>query len=197
MTAPLSVPQSNGNPSQTRPHSITPVHFNGYQSQGEPFISSPRSAGQQRLPHTPSIYSPNYADRPFDTSQSSAGPSRQQQYAHPQMQSTYPNLDAGYPSSTQNTANGSDPRALQARLAIAQQAMHASMQQRQRDGDPEQEGAGESPQTDMAERKASGPTPEWAAVANAMGGMGIINNMQGASKEAILKQVSQMTPPLG
>jgi hypothetical protein len=78
-----------------------------------------------------------------------------------------------------------DGNALQARIALAQQAMQASIQ-RQTEASAAANGQGLS-QADGGNKKASGQAPDWAAVANAMG---MLNNMSGAaSKEAMMKQV--------
>jgi hypothetical protein len=64
---------------------------------------------------------------------------------------------------------------------------HASMPQPQQQ---QQAGQGQVPGN---ERKSSGPAPDWSQIANAGVG-GMINNVQGATREALMKQVSCWYP---
>jgi hypothetical protein len=77
-----------------------------------------------------------------------------------------------------------DQAALQARIALAQQMAQAGMQQQSQH---EQQMHGQ--QQHQQERKTSGPMPDWSQLANTGAG-GIINGTQGATREALMKQVS-------
>jgi len=106
--------------------------------------------------------------------------------------------------STNGNGNGNqafDQAALQARISLAQQMAQAGMQQtnqleQQHASMPQQQqqglGSGNAPgqsQGQGHERKNSGPTPDWSQLANAGVG-GMINNVQGATREALMKQAS-------
>ncbi len=197
MSTPLSIsiPDNNhDHPGRTPSalHTTSPAYFHGTlppNSQAGPSTSSPYLGSQPRLPNNPFPSSPGNPVRPFGSQQPIAGPSRL-----PQSQ-PYPPHSFGPPSipgpdSSSQHANGnlSDSQKLQARLALAQQAI---MQPRQQNGAqlPGTGPGGQGLQAGGTQRKLSTGSPEWAAMANAMGGPGMMNSMQGASKEAILKQV--------
>jgi hypothetical protein len=102
------------------------------------------------------------------------------------------NGDAG-PSNSRNgstdavNGNGNfDQAALQARIALAQQMAQQGMQQQSQHEQQMQN----SQQGQVQERKTSGPTPDWSQLANTGVG-GIMNGAQGATREALMKQVSK------
>ena len=98
---------------------------------------------------------------------------------------------SGNGSTNGDGANGNfDQAALQARIALAQQMAQAGMQQQSQH---EQQFQGQhQQQPQQQERKTSGPMPDWSQLANTGVG-GIMNGTQGATREALMKQVSPYT----
>jgi hypothetical protein len=87
-----------------------------------------------------------------------------------------------------NTNQNFDQAALQARIALAQQMAQAGMQHQSQH---EQQMHQQNQQGQAQERRTSGPMPDWSQLANAgMGGM--MNGAQGATREALMKQVSSL-----
>lgn len=76
---------------------------------------------------------------------------------------------------------------LQARMQAAQQAMQNTMQQQQRIK-AAQNGESASSTSQQGGRVPTGP--DWATLAASVGGVGNLPNLQGAEKEAMIKQVS-------
>jgi len=106
--------------------------------------------------------------------------------------SEYTNGNAG-PSNPTNPsndgANGNgnfDQAALQARIALAQQMAQQGMQQQSQHEQQLQN----SQQGLAQEKRTSGPTPDWGQLAANSGVGGIMNGAQGATREALMKQVS-------
>lgn len=98
-----------------------------------------------------------------------------------------PNGNASNPSNpSHDGANGNgnfDQAALQARIALAQQMAQQGMQQQSQHEQQMQNSQGQ-------ERRTSGPTPDWGQLAANSGVGGIMNGAQGATREALMKQVS-------
>lgn len=115
----------------------------------------------------PAVSSPHppHTDADGSTSAVASDASHQQPHAGPSHQPQTP-LSAGL----------TDPQAIQ-RFLLAQQAMQG--QQRQASGS-----------SDAAQSLSQG-TPDFAAMAKAVGG---VQGMQGASKDAIMKQASSLHP---
>jgi hypothetical protein len=91
------------------------------------------------------------------------------------------------PSNDGVNGNGNfDQAALQARIALAQQMAQQGMQQ-QSQHDQQMHN---SQQGQAQERRTSGPTPDWGQLAANSGVGGIMNGAQGATREALMKQVS-------
>jgi len=201
MSTPLSVSHTNPDrisPARSSPPSSTTssVHLSTHaaseHSNGAPSSSSPYINNQQRSPQAFPTQASGSSIRPPYSPQTVAAPSRPSQPQPSQSQSSIPSspqLDIPNGSLQQSTLyNAADPQALQALLSPAHQAMQANMQRPHEDASL-YAGGGKQIQPERGERRLSGPTPEWAAAATAMRGDGTMSNMQGASKEAILKQV--------
>ena len=110
--------------------------------------------------------------------------------------SEYTNGNAGPsnpPGPTNDGVNGNgnfDQAALQARIALAQQMAQQGMQQQSQHEQQLQN----SQQGQVQERRTSGPTPDWGHLAANSGVGGIMNGAQGATREALMKQVGFILP---
>jgi len=106
--------------------------------------------------------------------------------------SEYTNGNAGPSNPPNDGVNGNgnfDQAALQARIALAQQMAQQGMQQQSQ----HEQQLHNSQQGQAQERRTSGPTPDWGQLAANSGVGGIMNGAQGATREALMKQVSSIS----